>query len=115
LSIAAGVALSLAGFGYFLFALYAALVLGRVVPGWTSLVFLQCLFSGVTLLALGLIGDYVARIYEEIKNRPLYVISEILNTGQAAPPAVGAVVLTPRQEELPTEEVRRRITAKNNR
>jgi dolichol-phosphate mannosyltransferase len=115
LSIAAGIALSLAGFGYFLFALYAALVLGKVVPGWTSLVFLQCLFSGVTLLALGLIGDYVARIYEEIKNRPLYVVSEILNAGQAAPSAVGAVVLTPRQAELPTDEVRRRISAKNNR
>ena len=115
LSIAAGVVLSLAGFGYFLYALYAAVVLGAVVPGWTSLVFLQCLFSGVTLLALGLIGDYVARIYEEIKNRPLYVVSEILNAGQGAPAAAGAVVLTPRQAELPPDEVRRKISAKNNR
>ena len=115
LSIAAGVVLSLAGFGYFLYALYAAVVLGAVVPGWTSLVFLQCLFSGVTLLALGLIGDYVARIYEEIKNRPLYVVSEILNAGQAAPAAAGAVVLTPRQADLPTDEVRRKISAKNVR
>lgn len=115
LSIAAGVVLSLAGFGYFLYALYAAVVLGAVVPGWTSLVFLQCLFSGVTLLALGLIGDYVARIYEEIKNRPLYVVSEILNASQAAPAAAGAVVLTPRQAELPPDEVRRKISAKNNR
>ena len=115
LSIAAGVVLSLAGFGYFLYALYAAVVLGAVVPGWTSLVFLQCLFSGVTLLALGLIGDYVARIYEEIKNRPLYVVNEILNGGQAAPVAAGAVILTPRQAELLSDEVRRKISAKSNR
>ncbi len=115
LSIAAGVLLSLAGFGYFLYALYAAVVLGAVVPGWTSLVFLQCLFSGVTLLALGLIGDYVARIYEEIKNRPLYVVNEILNGGQVAPVAAGAVILTPRQAELLSDEVRRKISAKSNR
>ena len=115
LSIAAGVALSLVGFIYLSYALYAALVLRRVVPGWTSLVFLQCLFSGVTLLALGLIGDYVARIYEEIKNRPLYVINETLNAGQALPAVADAVVLTPREADLPADEIRRKISARNTR
>src|SRR5262245_27740380 len=115
LSIAAGVALSLVGFIYLSYALYAALVLRRVVPGWTSLVFLQCLFSGVMLLALGLIGDYVARIYEEIKNRPLYVINETLNAGQALPAVADAVVLTPREADLPADEIRRKISARNTR
>lgn len=74
-----GIALSAAGFLYFFFALYAAVVLKRVAPGWTSLVFLQCLFSGATLVAIGLAGDYIARIYEEIKGRPLYIVTDCAN------------------------------------
>ena len=44
---------------------------------------LQCLFSGMILLALGVIGDYVARSYEESQGRPLYVLTSAINT--AAP------------------------------
>jgi dolichol-phosphate mannosyltransferase len=40
---------------------------------------LQCIFSGMILLALGAIGDYVARIYEESKGRPLYVVAGAVN------------------------------------
>ena len=53
--------------------------LRTTVRGWSSLVCLQLLFSGATLTALGLVGDYVARIYEEIKGRPLYVVADALN------------------------------------
>jgi dolichol-phosphate mannosyltransferase len=74
MSLWAGLALSGLSFMYFIYAAYGALVTRNVVPGWTSLVFLQCLFSGFTLIALGLIGDYLARIYEEAKGRPLYII-----------------------------------------
>jgi hypothetical protein len=42
-------------------------------------VVLQCIFSGVILLALGLMGDYVARTYEEAKGRPLYIVTSALN------------------------------------
>ncbi len=52
---------------------------GWLPPGWASVVVLQCIFSGMILLALGLIGDYVARIYEESKGRPLYVVSDAVN------------------------------------
>ena len=79
LSIAAGLALSGAGFLYLIFVLYSALIRKDVVPGWASVVVLQCIFSGMTLMALGLIGDYVARIYEEAKGRPLYVVTGTLN------------------------------------
>jgi dolichol-phosphate mannosyltransferase len=64
---------------YLLWALYAALVRHDTVPGWTSLVLLQCLFSGSILIAVGLLGDYIARIYEETKSRPLYVVDSMLN------------------------------------
>jgi dolichol-phosphate mannosyltransferase len=56
-----------------------ALVLKSVVQGWTSLVCIQIIFSGITLFAIGMVGDYVARIYEEAKGRPLYVVSATRN------------------------------------
>ena len=62
---------------YLLWALYATFVSHTAVPGWTSLVFLQCLFSGSILIAVGVLGDYIARIYEETKSRPLYVVESM--------------------------------------
>jgi len=79
LSIAAGVLLSCAGFLYLLRVLYLALWTDVLVPGWASVVVLQCIFSGMILLALGAIGDYVGRNYEESKGRPLYVVASTLN------------------------------------
>lgn len=79
LSIAAGCLLSCLGFLYLLRVLYLALFTTALVPGWASVVALQCAFCGMILLALGGIGDYLARTYEEAKQRPLYVVSEISN------------------------------------
>ena len=76
---AIGVILSIGGFFYLGYAIYAALILKTVVQGWTTLIALQCLFSGAILLSLGLIGDYVGRLYEEIKQRPLYVLKHTYN------------------------------------
>ena len=66
-------------FVYLLYAVLVAFRSGHVTWGWTSLVFLQCFFSGLTLICVGLMGDYVARIYEEAKGRPLYVARQVLN------------------------------------
>jgi glycosyltransferase involved in cell wall biosynthesis len=79
LSIVAGVVVSCAGFVYLLRVVYLALWTDTLVPGWASVVVLQCLFSGMILLALGLIGDYVARSYEEAKGRPLYIVTGAFN------------------------------------
>ncbi|HWA98848.1 MAG TPA: glycosyltransferase family 2 protein, partial [Pirellulales bacterium] len=67
-------------------ALYAMLAVWRMlagdtVPGWTSLVCLQVGLSGVMLLSLGLMGDYIARIYDELKGRPLYIVRSVQNVG----------------------------------
>lgn len=48
-------------------------------PGWTSIIMAISLFSGVQLLSLGIIGQYIARIYDESKNRPLYIVDEKIN------------------------------------
>jgi dolichol-phosphate mannosyltransferase len=79
ISIAAGCILSCTGFLYLLRVVYMALWTNSLVPGWASVVALQCAFSGMILLALGAVGDYVARTYEETKGRPLYVVTDACN------------------------------------
>lgn len=93
ISIAAGCMLSAAGFLYLLRVIYLALWTKTLVPGWASVVALQCVFSGMILLALGGIGDYVARNYEEAKGRPLYVVTEVRNVSMAEKCLPRAVVL----------------------
>src|SRR5205823_5737078 len=79
LSIVAGALASGLSFLYLGWAVYAAIVLKRVTPGWTSIVALQSLSVGVILLSLGFIGEYIANIYEESKQRPLYVVQAARN------------------------------------
>lgn len=49
---------------------------GRVVPGWTSMTCIICFVSGVQLVCLGVLGEYIGKIYMEVKHRPRYIISE---------------------------------------
>jgi len=93
LSMALGLLFSLAGIGYLLYTLYVVYVKGNAVQGWASVVVLQCLFSGVTLFVLGLVGDYVAKIFEESKRRPLYVVDRTYNIDSESRPVERAVVL----------------------
>jgi len=79
LSIFLGLLTTLCGIGYGAYSVFAALVLNMTVPGWTSLICLNIVFSGTTMIAVGLVGEYVARLYEEAKGRPLYVVSETSN------------------------------------
>jgi glycosyltransferase involved in cell wall biosynthesis len=62
---------------YTLYALYAKVFLQRSPQGFTALIVVLTFLSGVVLLFLGIIGEYVGRIYEETKGRPLYVIDRI--------------------------------------
>ena len=71
--------LSLFGVSYSLYAIYAAIFVATTAPGWSSLVCFQLLFNGATLTAVGLVGDYVGRIYDEAKQRPLYVLGDSVN------------------------------------
>lgn len=50
-----------------------------VVPGWTSLIVVNCLIGGAILMCIGVLGEYVARIYEEVKGRPIYIVANTLN------------------------------------
>ena len=51
-------------------------LLGRTVSSWASIVCMVCFIGGVQLLSLGIIGEYIGKIYLETKGRPRYIISE---------------------------------------
>jgi dolichol-phosphate mannosyltransferase len=65
------------------FALYERLM-GNVVQGWTTIMLAVALGSSAQLLMIGVLGEYVGRIYEEIKRRPLYVTAEQINCDESA-------------------------------
>jgi len=54
-------------------------LLGRTETGWTSLVGSIWLLSGIQLLSLGIIGEYIGKIYKEVKSRPRYIIEQIID------------------------------------
>ena len=59
-------------------------VAGSYLPGFGSLTIAILLLGGIQLIALGLIGEYVGRIYDEVKHRPLYIVREELNRPSGA-------------------------------
>ena len=70
-----GIAFSLIGFAGIIWAL-VSLIIGSNVTGWVSLVCMISLLGGVQLLALGVIGEYIGKIYLEVKERPRYIIEK---------------------------------------
>jgi glycosyltransferase involved in cell wall biosynthesis len=99
LSVFLGLFVAACGVGYALYSVFAATVLKATVPGWTSLVCLNIIFSGATLVAIGLVGEYVARIYEEAKGRPLYIVSGSANVPTDQSHVAKAVILSSDQDE----------------
>jgi dolichol-phosphate mannosyltransferase len=64
------------GILYGLYTLLVRLFSDHVASGWTSLMVVVLVFSGTQLLSLGILSEYVGRIYEEVKQRPRYVVSD---------------------------------------
>ena len=79
LSFIIGGAMFTVGLAFTLYTMVIALFGGVIVRGWTSLVVINLLTSGAILVAIGVLGEYIARIFEESKHRPLYVVSDSLN------------------------------------
>lgn len=69
-----GIIVSLISFIYGLYVLYIKLFTNYAVPGWTSLLGAVLFLGGIQLLTIGVMGEYIGRIYEETKQRPLYFI-----------------------------------------
>ena len=62
-----------------------------VVPGWASILTVIAFLGGIQLIVLGMIGEYVGRIHDEVKRRPLYLVRETVGIGEAARDPVPAI------------------------
>ncbi|WP_175625092.1 MULTISPECIES: glycosyltransferase family 2 protein [Oxalobacteraceae] len=60
-----------------------SLLFGNDVPGWSTLAAGLMFFSGVQLISIGVLGEYLGRVYDEVKKRPLYVVAHDINNGPA--------------------------------
>ena len=78
-----GVFTALVAFGWGLWIIARTVLWGDPVEGWPSLMTVVLFLGGLQLVALGIIGEYLGRLYVESKQRPLYLVSEAVNT---APP-----------------------------
>jgi dolichol-phosphate mannosyltransferase len=74
-----GVLMSVLSVLYAIWAVVSHFVFNATLPGWTATVVLIALLASVQLLMIGILGEYVGRIYEEVKKRPLYVVKERVN------------------------------------
>jgi glycosyltransferase involved in cell wall biosynthesis len=70
----AGMGVGLVSLIYLTFIIVKTLIWGVDVPGYASLITLILFFSSLNLIGIGVLGEYIGRIFEEVKNRPLYVI-----------------------------------------
>ena len=73
-----GILVSLSALGYMLYLLTVRLLGDYVIEGWTSTVVIVLFLGGIQLLALGVIGEYIGRIFDEVKQRPHYIVAEAL-------------------------------------
>jgi len=71
-----GFAFAVIGFFLILYTLYARFILQQYQPGWPSLMITIVFLGGIQLLGIGMIGEYISRINDNVKNRPLYLIGE---------------------------------------
>ena len=78
LSIVIGFILALMSFVYAIYAVVASVLLNQTIVGWTSLIFSVLFIGGIQLIFMGIIGEYIGKIFIEIKQRPIYLVKEIL-------------------------------------
>ena len=83
-----GLLISLLAIASAVFFVVRTLLYGTDVPGYPSLMVSVMFFSGIQLMSLGIIGEYIGRIFAEVKRRPLYVVSEMIGGESAALPLI---------------------------
>jgi len=77
-----GILVSLGSFAVTLWALWIRIFTGAAVPGWASTVLPIYFLGGIQLFCIGIIGEYLAKIYMETKSRPRYVIEKTIGAGE---------------------------------
>jgi glycosyltransferase involved in cell wall biosynthesis len=77
-----GVIISLLAVLYGIYVVIKTVIIGNEVSGWPTLTVAIMLFSGIQLLSIGVLGEYIGRIFNEVKQRPLYVVAEDVQAEQ---------------------------------
>ena len=85
LSTLLGLVVSFVAFAYAMVVIVKTMVFGVDVPGYPSIIISVMLFAGVQLIVLGIIGEYLGRVYEEVKARPLYLVAEEIGLDPPTP------------------------------
>ncbi len=81
-----GVILALLAFAYGTIVIIDTLFFHESVPGWPTVVASMMFFAGVQLLFIGVLGEYLARVYDEVKGRPPYIVADVVAPQSAVPP-----------------------------
>jgi glycosyltransferase involved in cell wall biosynthesis len=76
-----GLLLAVPAFAYGAYLVLDHLLVGNAVSGWTTIVVSLMFFIGIQMISTGILGEYVARVFEEVKGRPLYVVKKKLGRG----------------------------------
>ena len=76
ISIFTGIIIAFMAFVYGIFAIYASIFTNHVISGWGSTISVILFIGGIQLIILGIIGEYVGKMYMESKNRPNYIIKD---------------------------------------
>lgn len=71
-----GIITSISSFIYLIYIVIKTIILGRDVPGYASIVTLLLFIGGIIILSCGILGEYIAKIYMEVKNRPIYIVDK---------------------------------------
>ena len=82
-SIVVGFATAALAFAELLYVVYMALLTDQTVPGWASMTGVVSLLIGILFIVLGVIGEYVGRIFEAVQARPLYLVVDSLDSAGA--------------------------------
>jgi glycosyltransferase involved in cell wall biosynthesis len=94
-----GVGSALGAFVYLAITLVQKLVFGIDVPGYASILILLLFFNGLHMMSNGIQGEYIARIFEEVKGRPLYVVGQTFGFDAARPAAGEPAGTAPAESE----------------
>jgi Na+/H+ antiporter NhaC len=90
-----GAVIALGAFAYGVWVVIEHFVEGHPVPGYATLVAALMFFSGVQLLSIGILGEYIGRVFDEVKQRPIYLVAAAAGRGR-----LGARQREPRETKV---------------
>jgi glycosyltransferase involved in cell wall biosynthesis len=98
-----GIGLSLLSFAYGLIILVSHFLYGDEVQGWTTLITVVLFFAGVQLISVGVVGEYIGRVFNEVKNRPVYLKRRQVGHGLSSKIADDArLAVVPNDDKAPS-------------